>query len=62
VWDTKRQIIWLAAGLALGTFVVYQDSHDEAGKFGVRFFIFMEMLLILIIVVMFYIYSRRNRG
>jgi cell division protein FtsW (lipid II flippase) len=61
VWDTKRQIIWLVAGLALGTFVVYQDSKDEAGNFVPRFFAFMEMLLILIIIVMFYIYSRKSK-
>jgi cell division protein FtsW (lipid II flippase) len=62
VWDTKRQIIWLVAGLALGTFVVYQDARDEAGKFVPGFFAFMEMLLILIIIVLFYIYSRKSRG
>lgn len=62
MWDTKRQIIWLVAGLTLGTFVVYQDAHDEAQKFVPRFFAFMEMLLIIIIIVLFYIYSRKGRG
>ncbi len=61
MWDAKRQTIWLAAGLLLGTFVVYQDAHDEAGIFNYRFFAFMELLLLAIIAVMFYIYSK-NRG
>lgn len=61
MWDTKRQIIWLAGGLALGTLIVYQDSHDEAGKFVPRFFAFMELLLLIIILTMFYIYSRKSK-
>jgi len=42
MWDAKRQFIWLAAGLALGTFVSYSDAHDEDGTFVPRFFFFME--------------------
>ncbi len=60
MWDAKRQTIWLAAGLLLGTFVVYQDAHDEAGIFNFRFFAFMELLLLAIITVMLYIYSRNR--
>ncbi len=60
MWDAKRQIIWLTAGFALGTFVVYGDAHDEAGKFDVGSFVFLEMLLLMIIAIMFYIYSRRK--
>lgn len=59
-WDTKRQFIWLAAGIALGTFVAYQDAYDEDGTFVPRFFIFMETLVLIIISVLFYIYSRRK--
>ncbi|OLE55928.1 MAG: hypothetical protein AUG51_00645 [Acidobacteria bacterium 13_1_20CM_3_53_8] len=60
MWDTKRQLIWFGVGFAFGTFVLYQDSHDEQGNFGLRFFIFMEALLALIMSVMFYFYSRRK--
>ncbi|MGA9997500.1 MAG: hypothetical protein WBP93_18945 [Pyrinomonadaceae bacterium] len=60
MWDTKRQIIWLTVGFAFGTFIVYLDSHDDDGIFSTRFFIFMEMLLILIIITLFYIYSRKR--
>jgi hypothetical protein len=59
-WDAKRQLIWLAVGLALGTLVAYQDAHDDDGTFVPRFFIFMESLVLIIIGVLFYIYSRRK--
>ena len=60
MWDTKRQLIWLAAGLVVGSFVLYQDSFDEDGRFSLRFFLFLETLLVLIISVMFYLYSKRG--
>lgn len=61
MWDTRRQIIWLAAGLAVGTLVAFSDAHDEDGTFVPRFFIFMETLVLLIIAVLFYIYSRKKK-
>jgi hypothetical protein len=61
MWDAKRQLIWLVAGLALGTLVAYQDSFDEDGIFVPRFFVFMESLVLIIIAVLFYVYSRRSR-
>ena len=61
MWDWKRQLIWLAAGLLLGTLVAYQDSFDEDGTFVPRFFIFMESLVLIIIAVLFYLYSRKKR-
>ena len=61
MWDTKRQVIWLAAGLALGTLVAYSDAHDEDGTFVPRFFVFMESLVLLIIGGLFYLYSRKKR-
>lgn len=60
MWDAKRQMVWLAAGIILGTAVAYQDSHDEDGTFVVSFFIFMETLVLIIIAVLFYIYSRKK--
>lgn len=59
-WDAKRQLIWLAGGLTLGTLVAFQDSHDDDGTFVPRFFIFMESLVLIIIGVLFYLYSRRK--
>ena len=58
MWDTKRQIIWLVAGLSFGTFVLYNEAHDEAGVFDSSYFAQLEMLLLVIIAVLFYIYGR----
>lgn len=60
MWDAKRQFVWLAAGLTAGTVIVYLDSHDDDGTFVPSFFVFMELLLLVIISVMFYIYSRKK--
>jgi uncharacterized membrane protein len=60
MWDAKRQFIWLAAGLTVGTVIVYLDAHEDDGTFVPSFFIFMELLLLVIISVMFYIYSRKK--
>jgi hypothetical protein len=60
VWDTKRQIIWLATGITVGTFIVYLDAHDEAGRFDRSVFVFWEIILLLIILTLFYLYSRKQ--
>jgi flagellar biosynthesis protein FliQ len=60
MWDGRRQIVWLAAGLIVGTFVAFSDAHDEDGIFVPRFFVFMESLVLLIIALLFYFYSRRK--
>jgi len=60
MWDTKRQIIWLVAGLSFGTFIVYMDAHDESGRFDRSVFVFWEIVLLVIIVTLLYLYSRRK--
>jgi hypothetical protein len=60
MWDTKRQFIWLVAGISLGTFVAYADAHDEDKIFSPRFFVFMESIVLIIISVLFYLYSRKK--
>ncbi len=60
MWDTKRQIIWLTGGVTLGTFIVYQDAHDEAGNFDRGVFAFWEIILLAIILTLFYLYSRKK--
>jgi len=62
MWDTKRQIIWLVAGISFGTFIVYQDARDEFGRFDASVFVFWEIILLLIIVTLFYLYSRKKSG
>jgi hypothetical protein len=61
VWDRKRQAIWIIGGLVMGTYIAYSDSLDEHGKLGVRFFIFMEALILLIMGTLFYLYSRKTQ-
>ncbi|HVG33157.1 MAG TPA: hypothetical protein VM911_08755 [Pyrinomonadaceae bacterium] len=61
MWDTKRQIIWLAVGLTVGTFFVYSAAFDEDRRFDRDLFILMELLLLIIMTVMFYIYSRKKK-
>jgi hypothetical protein len=61
MWDAKRQFIWLAAGLILGTLIAYSDAHDEDGTFVPRFFIFMETAVLIIIGGLFFIYSRKKK-
>lgn len=62
MWDTKRQIIWLTTGFLVGTFVLRQDAYTEDGAFNWNFFLFLEILLLVILTVMFLIYSRKNRS
>lgn len=59
-WDRKRKIIWVLGGILMGTYIAYSDSLDENGNFGVRFFIFMEVLIVLIMAGLFYLYSRKK--
>ena len=61
MWDAKRQFIWLTAGLALGTFVAFADAHDENNVFVPRFFFFMETLVLGIIGLLYYLYSRKKQ-
>ena len=61
MWDTKRQLIWLAGGSVFGTFFLYPLARDDSGKPDWAYFAQLELLLIIVITVMFYIYSRRKR-
>jgi len=58
VWDRKRQLIWIIGGLVMGTYVAYSNSFLDDGTFVLRFFVFMEMLILLIMAGLFYLYSR----
>jgi hypothetical protein len=59
VWDKKRQAIWIIGGVLMGTFVAYSNSFLDDGTFVPSFFFFMEMLILLIMGGLFYLYSRR---
>jgi len=60
MWDTKRQVIWLVAGITFGTIIVYKDAHDETGRFDRSEFTFWELILLAIILTLFYVYSRKK--
>ena len=60
-WDRKRQAIWIIGGLVMGTYIAYSDSLDENGKLGIRFFIFLEAVILLIMGGLFYLYSRKAK-
>ena len=59
-WDRKRQLIWIAGGIVMGTYIAYSDSLDENGNFVWRFFIFMEALILMIMAGLLYLYSRKK--
>jgi len=60
MWDTKRQIVWLVAGVSFGTFIVYNDAKDELGRFDATVFVFWEIILLAIIVTLLWLYSRKK--
>ena len=60
MWDTKRQIIWLVVGITFGSLIFYWDAHDEFGRFDPGSFVFLEILLLLVVLVLFYLYSRKK--
>ncbi len=59
MWDKKRQLIWMAGGLIIGTYIAYSDARLDDGTFVPSFFIFMESLVLLIMAGLFYFYSRK---
>ena len=60
MWDRKRKLIWIAGGLLMGTYVAYSNAFTDEREFSLRFFIFMEALILLIMGGLFYLYSRRG--
>ena len=60
MWDRKRQLIWLGVGLLFGSFFLYPLARDEAGHADWQYFLQLETLLLIVIAVMFYVYSRKQ--
>ena len=60
MWDNKRKLIWIAGGVLMGTFVSYSNAFTDDGVFSIRFFVFMEALILLIMAGLFYVYSQRS--
>jgi hypothetical protein len=59
VWDKKRQLIWIVGGVLMGTFVAYTNAFTDENEFSIKFFLFMEILILLIMAGLFHFYSRR---
>ena len=59
MWDRKRQIIWLLTGVVFGTFFLYPLAREESGRFDWQYFLQLEALLLIVIAVMFSVYSRK---
>ena len=59
MWDKKRQLIWIVGGVLMGTFVAYTNAFTDEGEFSIKFFLFMEVLILLIMAGLFHFYSRR---
>ena len=60
MWDKKRQVIWIVGGVLMGTFVSYSNAFTDEGEFSLKFFVFTETLILLIMAGLFYIYSRKS--
>ena len=60
MWDRKRQLIWLLTGLVFGTFFLAPLAREESGRFDWPYFLQLEALLVIVIAVMFFVYSRKN--
>lgn len=60
MWDKKRQLIWIVGGVLMGTFVAYTNAFTDDGVFSFSFFMFMELLILVIMGVLFHFYSRRS--
>ena len=58
MWDKKRKLIWIVGGLLMGTYVAYSNSITDEGDFVFKFFVFMEVLILLIMGGLYYLYSR----
>jgi len=60
VWDKKRQLIWIVGGVLMGTYIAYSNAITDEKEFSLSFFVFMEVLILLIMGGLFYLYSRKG--
>ena len=60
MWDRKRKLIWIAGGVLMGTYVAYSNAFTDEREFSFSFFVFMEVLILLIMSGLFYLYSKKG--
>jgi cbb3-type cytochrome oxidase subunit 3 len=61
MWDAKRQTIWLTTALAIVTFFAYQEAKDDTGRLDFAYFAQLEVVVLIVIAIMFYIYSKQRK-
>ena len=59
MWDAKRQAIWLATAIALVTLFAFREARED-GPFDPGYFALLEIIFLLVVILMFYIYSRKK--
>ncbi len=60
MWDKKRQVIWIVGGVLMGTYIAFSNAFTDEKEFSLSFFIFMELMILLIMGGLFYLYSRKG--
>ena len=60
MWDKKRQVIWIVGGVLMGTYVAYSNAFTDEKEFSLSFFVFMEVVILMIMAGLFYLYSKRS--
>lgn len=60
MWDAKRQAIWLATAITLVTLFALHEARED-GTFDPGYFALLEIIFLIVVVVMFYIYSRKKQ-
>ena len=60
MWDQKRKLIWIAGGVLMGTYVAYSNAFTDDREFSFSFFVFMEVLILMIMAGLYYFYSKRG--
>ena len=60
MWDKKRKLIWIAGGVLMGTYVAYSNAFTDDREFSFSFFVFMEVLILMIMAGLYYFYSKRG--
>jgi hypothetical protein len=60
MWDAKRQTIWLTTAIALVTLFAFREARED-GTFDLGYFALLEIIFLLVVAIMFYIYSRKKQ-
>jgi len=59
MWDAKRQTIWLTTAVVVVTLFAFREARED-GPFDLGYFALLEIIFLLVVALMFYIYSRKK--